>query len=37
MVAYGEVGVYEPQGKYQLVVRTLVDDGVGALQREYEA
>jgi exodeoxyribonuclease VII large subunit len=37
VVAFGEVGVYEAQGKYQLVVRTLVDDGVGALQREYEA
>ncbi len=35
--AYGSVGVYEPQGKYQLVVRTVVDDGVGALQREFEA
>jgi exodeoxyribonuclease VII large subunit len=37
VVAYGEVGVYEPRGQYQLVVKTLVDDGVGALQREFEA
>jgi exodeoxyribonuclease VII large subunit len=37
VVAYGEVSVYEPRGQYQLVVKTLVDDGVGALQREYEA
>jgi exodeoxyribonuclease VII large subunit len=37
VVAYGEVGVYEPRGQYQLVVKTLVDDGEGALQREYEA
>jgi exodeoxyribonuclease VII large subunit len=37
VVVYGEVGVYEPRGQYQLVVKTLVDDGVGALQREYEA
>ena len=37
VVAFGEVGVYEPRGQYQLVVKTLVDDGVGALQREYEA
>src|SRR5271165_2171228 len=37
VVAFGDVGVYEPQGKYQLVVRTLVADGVGALQLEYEA
>ena len=36
VVAFGEIGVYEAQGKYQLVVRTLVDDGVGALQRQYE-
>ena len=37
VIAHGDVGVYEPRGQYQLVVRTLVDDGVGALQREYEA
>ncbi|HEY4988612.1 MAG TPA: exodeoxyribonuclease VII large subunit [Opitutaceae bacterium] len=37
VVAFGEVGVYEARGQYQLVVRTLVDDGVGALQREFEA
>jgi len=37
VVAYGEVGVYEARGQYQLVVRTIVDDGMGALQRAYEA
>jgi exodeoxyribonuclease VII large subunit len=37
VVAFGSVSVYEPRGQYQLVVKTLVDDGVGALQREYEA
>jgi exodeoxyribonuclease VII large subunit len=37
VIAYGDVSVYEPQGKYQLIVKTIVDDGVGALQREYEA
>jgi exodeoxyribonuclease VII large subunit len=37
VVAFGDVGVYEARGQYQLVVRTLVDDGVGALQREFEA
>ncbi|HEY1849149.1 MAG TPA: exodeoxyribonuclease VII large subunit, partial [Opitutaceae bacterium] len=36
VIAFGEVGVYEPRGQYQLVVRTLVDDGVGALQRKFE-
>lgn len=37
VAAFGNVSLYEPQGKYQLVIRTLVDDGLGALQREYEA
>jgi exodeoxyribonuclease VII large subunit len=37
VVAHGDVGVYEARGQYQLVVRTIVADGVGALQREYEA
>ena len=36
VIAFGEVSVYEPRGQYQLVVRTLVDDGVGALQRKFE-
>lgn len=36
VIAYGEVGVYEPRGQYQLVIKTLVDDGVGLLQRRYE-
>jgi exodeoxyribonuclease VII large subunit len=36
VVALGEVSVYEPRGQYQLVVRTLVEDGVGRLQREFE-
>ena len=33
VVAFGSVSVYEPRGQYQLVVKTLVDDGVGALQQ----
>ncbi len=37
VVAHGDVGVYEARGQYQLIVRTVVDDGVGALQREFEA
>jgi exodeoxyribonuclease VII large subunit len=37
VVAYGEISVYEVRGQYQLVVRALVDDGVGRLQREFEA
>ncbi len=37
VAAFGSVSVYEPRGQYQLIVKTLVDDGIGALQREYEA
>ncbi|HVW21748.1 MAG TPA: exodeoxyribonuclease VII large subunit [Opitutaceae bacterium] len=37
VIALGEIDVYEPQGKYQLIVREIVDDGVGRLQREFEA
>src|SRR5687767_11152032 len=37
VVVYGEVSVYEARGQYQLIVRLVVDDGVGRLQREFEA
>jgi exodeoxyribonuclease VII large subunit len=37
VVAFGQVSVYEPRGQYQLVVRAVVEDGVGRLQREFEA
>ena len=37
VVVYGEVSVYEARGQYQLVVRVVVGDGVGRLQREFEA
>ncbi|HXA15260.1 MAG TPA: exodeoxyribonuclease VII large subunit [Opitutaceae bacterium] len=37
VLAFGEINVYEMRGQYQLVVRTVVDDGVGRLQREFEA
>lgn len=37
VIAYGEVSVYEARGQYQLIVRLVVDDGVGRLQREFEA
>ena len=36
-VVYGELSVYEARGEYQLIVRAVVDDGVGRLQREFEA
>ena len=37
VIAYGEVSVYELRGQYQLIVRAIVEDGVGRLQREFEA
>ena len=36
VVAFGETSVYEARGEYQLIVRAVVDDGVGRLQREFE-
>lgn len=36
VVASGEVGVYEPRGQYQLIVRELVPAGLGALQLAFE-
>jgi exodeoxyribonuclease VII large subunit len=37
VLAAGELSVYEPRGNYQLIVRDLLEDGVGRLQRELEA
>jgi exodeoxyribonuclease VII large subunit len=37
IIVHGEVSVYEARGEYQLIVREVVDDGVGRLQREFEA
>jgi exodeoxyribonuclease VII large subunit len=37
VVVYGELNVYELRGQYQLIVRSVVEDGVGRLQREFEA
>jgi exodeoxyribonuclease VII large subunit len=37
VVAFGQVSVYEARGQYQLVVRAVIEDGVGRLQREFEA
>ncbi len=36
VVVYGEVSVYAAQGKYQLIVRAVIEDGVGRLQQEFE-
>ncbi|MEY4938643.1 MAG: hypothetical protein RIQ93_378, partial [Verrucomicrobiota bacterium] len=37
VIVYGEVSVYEARGQYQLIVRAIVEDGVGRLQRDFEA
>ncbi|MEI6861023.1 MAG: exodeoxyribonuclease VII large subunit [Verrucomicrobiota bacterium] len=37
VVVFGEASVYEARGQYQLIVRVAVEDGVGRLQREFEA
>lgn len=37
VVAQGRVSVYEARGSYQLIVRSITEDGVGRLQREFEA
>jgi len=37
VVVYGEASVYEQRGQYQMIVRAVVEDGVGRLQREFEA
>jgi exodeoxyribonuclease VII large subunit len=37
VIVYGEVSVYEARGQYQLIVRAIVEDGIGRLQRDFEA
>src|SRR5699024_812949 len=36
VVAGGEIQVYPPHGRYQLIVRSLKQAGIGALQEEFE-
>ncbi|QXD24297.1 exodeoxyribonuclease VII large subunit [Opitutia bacterium ISCC 51] len=36
VVVFGQISVYEPRGNYQLIVRLVVQDGLGKLQREFE-
>jgi exodeoxyribonuclease VII large subunit len=36
VIVFGEISVYEPRGNYQLIVRAVVDDGVGRLQQQFE-
>jgi exodeoxyribonuclease VII large subunit len=37
VLLFGEASIYEARGQYQLIVRVVVEDGVGKLQREFEA
>jgi exodeoxyribonuclease VII large subunit len=37
VVAFGGVSVYEARGQYQLIVRAVLEDGVGRLQQAFEA
>ena len=37
VLAFGGLSLYEPRGQYQLVVRAIIEDGVGRLQLEFEA
>jgi exodeoxyribonuclease VII large subunit len=36
VVAEGKLSVFPPHGKYQLIARSIVEDGVGRLQQEFE-
>ena len=36
VIVYGSVDVYEKSGRYQVYVRTMVADGVGAMAEAYE-
>jgi len=35
-IVYGEISVYEPYGRYQLIARAMVESGAGRLHREFE-
>lgn len=36
VVVFGEISVYPPRGGYQLIIRMVLEDGVGRLQQEFE-
>lgn len=36
VLAFGKIGVYEPRGEYQIVVREMEPKGVGSLQLAFE-
>lgn len=37
VLVFGEASLYEARGQYQLIVRVVVEDGVGRLRREFDA
>lgn len=36
VIVYGELSVYEPHGRYQLIARSAIEAGQGRLHREFE-
>ena len=36
LLIYGELSVYEPHGRYQLIARAAIESGQGRLHREFE-
>jgi exodeoxyribonuclease VII large subunit len=36
LLVFGQLSVYEPRGAYQLIVRWVLEDGVGRLRQEFE-
>ncbi len=36
LLAYGQISIYEPRGAYQLVVRFVLEDGIGRLRQEFD-
>ena len=36
-LVFGQTGVYEARGQYQIIVRAVIEDGEGRLRREFEA
>ncbi len=37
LLVYGEIGVYEARGNYQIVVKAVLEDGAGELAERFEA
>ncbi len=37
IICHGRISVYEPRGEYQIIIDTIDEDGVGALQVKFEA